>query len=259
MFFEREIFFNALMPHSRQVVANVVLHPEIDSTSTALMGMVAAGAVSGTTVIAAKQTGGRGRSGNSWYSEHDRNLYISYAIQIVDDIVNRLPLVPLAAGIAASEALQTAGISGVRLKWPNDLLLHDRKVGGILCETPGIEDHRAMAVVGMGINLGAQDFPAELTGIATFLDPPAHVPHLREKLAASWINSLNHWCERIQAGAVSELISRWKQCCESFGRRVRVGEITGYTLDLNDAGRLLLKTDGGEICTIPGGMVEHID
>ena len=259
MFFNRDVFFKTIPPVQRQALADVRLHEEIDSTSTALMGLVTGGAAPGTVVIAAKQTGGRGRSGNTWHSEHQQNLYISYVIEICGDIAQRLPLVPLAAGIAAFEALATEGIVDVLLKWPNDLLLRDKKVGGILCETPGVDDERALAVVGMGINIGVQDFPEELSSIASYVTPVRDARYFRERLSAKWIDSLNRWCEKIQSDSVAELIARWKQCCEPFGRHVRVGTITGYTLDLNESGRLLLKTDAGETCEIPGGMVEHID
>ncbi|MBN2716122.1 MAG: biotin--[acetyl-CoA-carboxylase] ligase [Deltaproteobacteria bacterium] len=259
MFFNTDIFYNALGSPKTGVVTEVVLHDIVDSTSTDLMKRLGAGASAGTAVIAARQTGGRGRSGNSWHSANDQNLYISYAIEISGNIADRLPLVPLAAGIAAVAALQKEGISAVLLKWPNDLLLNDKKVGGILCETPGIENDRAVAVVGMGINIGAQAFPQDLQHIAAFLTPSADAVHVRERLSATWIRSLYHWCQLIMNDGVAELITHWKMCCEPFGRYVRVGDVTGYTLDLNDAGRLLLKTDQGEICTVPGGMVIHLD
>ena len=259
MFFDKDLFFNTFAVGPNEAISEVILYDEIDSTSSALMGLVSAGAAPGTVIISAKQSGGRGRSGNTWHSAHEQNLYISYAIRICGDIANRLPLVPLAAGIAAFEALASEGISDVLLKWPNDLLLRDKKVGGILCETPGIDDNQAMAVVGMGINIGIQEFPEELSSIATYLQPLRDERYFRERFSATWIGALYHWCQVIQSGSVAKLIARWKQCCEPFGRHVRVGAITGYTLDLNGAGRLLLKTDNGEVCEIPGGMVEHID
>ncbi|MBN2527870.1 MAG: biotin--[acetyl-CoA-carboxylase] ligase [Deltaproteobacteria bacterium] len=258
-FFNTEIFESVLPSPSDDIVSDLLLFDEIDSTSTLLMNRMTHGSPVGATVIAARQTGGRGRSGNSWYSTHHLNLYISYAIRIEGDIVRRLPLVPLAAGIAAYEALGAQEIHNVLLKWPNDLMKNGKKIGGILCETPGIEGDGATAVVGMGINIGKQIFPDELRTIADYLDVSCETIGFRERVAAHWIVALYHWCQVIESNDISGLIERWKKCCEPFGRRVRVGERIGHTLDLDSDGRLLLKQDSGHICTVPGGMVEYLD
>ena len=258
-FFNANLFREALGEGSAQAVSDLVLFEEIDSTSSWLMKQPGNGAPVGTVVIAQRQTGGRGRSGNSWHSTHNENLYISYALRIEGEIENRLPLVPLAAGIAAYEALSALQVTDVRLKWPNDLMLHDRKVGGILCETPGISGDAAVAVVGMGVNIGAQPFPEELMRIAHYICPASDMPAFRERLAARWIVSLFRWCERIQSSEVVALIDRWKQAGEPFGRLVRVGDVVGHTMDLNDEGRLLVRQSDGEIRVIPGGMVTHLD
>lgn len=262
-FFNEQNFYHTLETTGqmsvRQMVSNLVLFDETESTSSELMSRINAGAPAQMVMIAARQTGGRGRSGNSWHSDHDGNLYISYAIEITGDIVMLLPMVPLAAGVAAFEALNREGIDDVQLKWPNDLMLNERKVGGILCETPGIGKSSAIAIVGMGVNIGEQTFPVELQQIAQYLVPPGDALTFRERFAACFVESLYRWCQTIQSGGVASLVARWRQCCEPFGRHVRVGQVTGYTVDLNDEGRLLLRTDDGEICTIPGGMVTYLN
>ncbi|MBN2341031.1 MAG: biotin--[acetyl-CoA-carboxylase] ligase [Deltaproteobacteria bacterium] len=256
-FFQKQLQ-NILSPDS----ISLTVHREIDSTSTELMRQLAAGGHAGCVVVSQRQTGGRGRSGNQWHSDTTENLYISAAFQITGEIAERLPLVPLAAGIAASSALRATGISDVVLKWPNDLLQRRKKVGGILCETPGIENDSAIAVVGLGLNLGKQSFPEELSNIASYLDyskTPTPQTHLREQISAHWICELHQWCSRLMEGKTAELIDTWKMHCEPFGRRVKVGDVVGETIDLHESGRLLVKQDGGDICTIPGGMVESLD
>lgn len=258
-FFNTDIFHRTLDAGNEHLTGDLVLFDDIDSTSSWLLHHLGKDASVGTVAIAQRQTGGRGRTGNSWHSDHMENLYISFALQIMGDIENRLPLVPLAAGVAANEALVAAKVTDVRLKWPNDLMMNSKKVGGILCETPGIENDAAVAVVGMGVNIGRQSFPEELTPIAHYILPGEETSGFREKLAARWVLSLLRWGQRIHANQVSQLIAAWKIAGEPFGRLVRVGDVVGHTVDLNDEGRLLIRQKDGKIQVIPGGMVTYVD
>lgn len=261
-FFSTKLFSDILKKEKCNACTELIIHSEINSTSTDLIRRLSEGAPMGTAVVSQTQTAGRGRSGNSWFSEDTQNLYISFSQKIRGDIAQRLPLVPLAAGVAAAEALHQENIEDVRLKWPNDLLIDRKKVGGILCETPGIENDSAVAVVGLGLNLGVQSFPAELQSIAANIASarPGHKnTGLRERIAARWISGLHRWCRSIQADEVALLIAHWKQHGESFGRKVKVGNIIGHTVDLTPEGRLLVNQQNGEIRQIPGGMVESLD
>jgi BirA family transcriptional regulator, biotin operon repressor / biotin---[acetyl-CoA-carboxylase] ligase len=258
-FFNTDIFRETLGVGNQWSDSDLILFDRIDSTSSWLLQHLGKDASPGAVVIARTQSGGRGRTGNSWHSDHTENLYISHAVQISGDIENRLPLVPLAAGIAAHEALVSANVMDVQLKWPNDLMVESKKVGGILCETPGVENNAAVAVVGMGVNIGRQSFPDELTQIARYILPEEGESGFREKLAARWVFALGRWVAHIHAGEVSRLIARWKEAGEPFGRRVRVGDVVGNTVDLNGEGRLLIRQEDGEIRVIPGGMVTYVE
>lgn len=148
-----------------QAAVPLLVREEAVSTNDLLWEMYALGERGPAAVMAGRQTGGRGRRGRSWFSEPRGNLYLSALFVL--DAANRplLPFLPLGAALCAARALD--GLSGVRpgLKWPNDLVVGDRKVGGVLVESRGAAGDRTIpVVVGIGLNLNAalEEYPAEI-------------------------------------------------------------------------------------------------
>jgi len=179
----------------------------------------------GSVVVADHQTAGRGRLNRRWEAPAGSALLVSFVLQAN-------PLLSLAAGIAAAEACGAA----VRLKWPNDLLLDGRKLGGILVEaTPD------KAVCGIGINLSWA--PAG----AARLDQP------REWLLARLRTKIDHWSQ----AAPDAVIDRWRELSDTIGRRVRVelpGRVVeGLAQDIGSGGELIV--DGEPFVA---GSVTHL-
>jgi BirA family biotin operon repressor/biotin-[acetyl-CoA-carboxylase] ligase len=201
--------------------------PEIDSTNQFAADLARAGAADGLVVGADHQTAGRGRRGRTWESPAGSGLLVSVVLRPVP------PLVTLAAGLAAAEACeQVAGVA-TTLKWPNDVLLDSRKVGGILSELVG-----DAAVVGLGLNLTwAPEGAARLTpGVD------------RAELLAAYLDGLED---------PVDVLVRYRQRCATIGRRVRV-ELPGETVEgmaeaVDDEGRLVV--DGRKITA---GDVLHL-
>ncbi|MEZ0230503.1 MAG: biotin--[acetyl-CoA-carboxylase] ligase, partial [Planctomycetota bacterium] len=144
------------------------LHPELPSTNDRARELAAQGAPEGTLVVALRQTGGRGRLGRSWASPVG-GLYLSLVLRPDKGMLERASLA-LVAGLAASEALDAAGRTATSLKWPNDVLLDGKKIGGLLAEVTR-ERNEAVVVLGVGLNVDtpADAFPPEVRGIATSL------------------------------------------------------------------------------------------
>jgi len=135
---------------ARALLTRLELHDELDSTNSRLLRTAAEGAPAGTVCLADTQTAGRGRIGREWCSPFGANLYLSLLWRF-DDPLQATGL-SLAVGVATVRALERSGITGVGLKWPNDLLWRERKLGGILLEVTG-EAHGGCAVVlGLGVN-----------------------------------------------------------------------------------------------------------
>ena len=186
---------------------------------------VARGMPIGSVVIANHQTAGRGRMDRRWEAPPGTALLVSF-------VLRPNPLLSLAAGVASAEACG----SGVRLKWPNDLLLGDRKLGGIL-----VEAAREKAVCGIGINLSAAP-----PGAAQLDQPPEEVLARLRKKIVEWT-----------AAPPEVVIARWRALSATLGRRVRIevsGQVTeGVADDIGPLGELIV--DGRPFVA---GSVTHL-
>jgi BirA family biotin operon repressor/biotin-[acetyl-CoA-carboxylase] ligase len=244
---------SALGDHAER---EVVVHRETASTSTDLKRRLSNGALPGTVIAADRQTAGRGRRGRDWHSAGVGNLYISVALEIQGPARETVPMLPLAAGIAASDAIRESTRITPLLKWPNDILVKGRKLAGILTESFRLEKHRFVAVVGLGVNVAATAFPSALSDLATSLVLESGDAPALESLAARWVKGLEDWRPVIEGGKRHRVTAAWKSRAEPFGRRVRVGDIEGRTVDLLDDGRLMLLTPENERVALAGGIVE---
>jgi BirA family biotin operon repressor/biotin-[acetyl-CoA-carboxylase] ligase len=214
----------------------------------------------GSVYFADEQTAGRGRGDHRWESNVGEGLYVSVLLRL-DVPTVRLPLLPLAAGLAAVDAIRTASGLNADLRWPNDLLIGDRKTGGILVESKTEGDRLAFAVAGIGINVHQDDFVPNLATPATSLDIEAGRRISRQSLLVALLESL----EREAAGLVEqdahkripgrvEHASTWVR-----GRNVEVHgpqACIGVTAGLDDRGFLLVKAGGGLIAVRTGGIRE---
>jgi BirA family biotin operon repressor/biotin-[acetyl-CoA-carboxylase] ligase len=132
------------------------------STNVAAKDLARSGAAEGTVVVAVEQTAGRGTKGRTWHSSRGRGLYATVLLRPASRCP--LSLLPLAAGIAACEAVERAAGLEVKLRWPNDLVWGGRKLGGILCESAFSGPEVDYSVIGLGLNLlhRPADFPEEI-------------------------------------------------------------------------------------------------
>ncbi len=198
----------------------------------------------GDVVIADEQTAGQGRHGHTWHSEPGAGLYCSIVLEPA-------PLVTLALGLATVDAIEK--VTGLRcdIRWPNDVMLGDRKVAGILVQLIGRK-----AVAGIGINLNHTGFPPELAGIATSLRLHAGHEISRDDLIAALVPAAD-----AMTAEDTETILRLFARASSYaaGRRVTVdlpeGTIEGTTAGLNRDGFLIVRRDDGTDTLILAGGV----
>lgn len=201
----------------------------VDSTSQRARDLAAAGAPHGTLVTAAEQTAGRGRQGRNWVAAPGQALLMSL-------LLREWPaLLPLAAAAAVAEAVGETAM----IKWPNDVLLLDRKVAGILAEG---RPQAGWMVLGIGLNVAVrrEDLPVELRNTAATLGLP---PSAIEPNLARVVERLQRWLSAPPAAVVAAVRARDALA----GREVRYGDVTGRARGIDDHGRLLvLRADGGE-------------
>lgn len=236
--------------------------PEIDSTNRWVLEQARAGAPEGLVAVADHQTAGRGRLGRSWTAPPGASLLVSVLLR-PDLPPESLHLVTAAVALAASDGgRKVAGVES-SLKWPNDLLVGDRKLAGVLAEADLGARGGGAVVVGIGINVNwPGELPPDLAATATSLDRVAGHEVDREALLVELLVGL----EGRYAGLGGEsgraaLASEYRTRCSTIGREVRVEladeSFTGTAADVNDAGQLLVTTD---VClrTVSAGDVVHL-
>lgn len=141
---------------SRKRLQNIAVHWRIDSTNTDLLRAAATGAPDLSVCVAETQSAGRGRRGRAWISPLGANVYLSL-LKRFDGGMGTLSGLSLAVGVALAQALEDCGAAGIGLKWPNDVVVEDRKLAGILVEAGGEFLGPCFAVIGIGINLRLPD------------------------------------------------------------------------------------------------------
>jgi BirA family transcriptional regulator, biotin operon repressor / biotin---[acetyl-CoA-carboxylase] ligase len=228
------------------------------STNTDAMAAAHAGAPDGSVYFAGEQRAGRGRGGHAWHSAAGQGLYVSLLLRPLMPAVH-LPLLPLAAGLAAADA--TGAVTGlaIDLRWPNDLLIGARKTGGILVESQISGDCIAFAVVGIGINVHQRSFPADLATPATSLDIEADRRIGRTALLAALLKSLEREVLALVDPVAAETITLRLEQASSWvrGRRVEVHgpqACTGVTDGLDENGFLKVRTADGVVTVQTGGI-----
>jgi BirA family biotin operon repressor/biotin-[acetyl-CoA-carboxylase] ligase len=242
-------------------------YEEADSTNTVAMTAARAGAEEGTVVVAESQTAGRGRYGRTWYSPKGTNLYFSVILRPVllptqADLLNHLSVA------ACCETLrETTGLE-VRIKWPNDLVVHEKKLGGILTEiltdaASTVPSIRA-AVIGIGINVNQpqEAFLPELQSIATSVLAEREQPTDRDRLIAEILNRIETRYRALLAEGPAPLLSVCRALSDTLNRAVTVetprGPVAGLAVGLTETGALLLMREDGTMATIPIGEILHL-
>jgi BirA family biotin operon repressor/biotin-[acetyl-CoA-carboxylase] ligase len=225
---------------------DIVRVDEVGSTNDLCAELGLAGAPTATAVIARRQTAGRGRLARAWLELDGDNLFLS-VLHRTELPVERISGLTLAVGLAVAEALDTLGLD-VGLKWPNDLIVAGRKLGGILCE---LHDHGGarFAVVGVGLNVGARVLPPPIAATATsmaLLSSEAPSIQRVEDLVVAAVRTAASRYERDGRPDVA----RWQARSVGVGAvgcRVRSSEgRRGVVQGIASDGALLLLWDGGE-------------
>jgi len=232
----------------------ILYFDSITSTMHEAAMQAAAGCLSGTTVVAEEQTAGQGRHGHIWHSEPGAGLYVSVVLRL-PLAADSLPVLTLALGLATASAIHSVTDLTPDLRWPNDIMLGEKKTAGILVQ---LIDQAAIA--GIGINVNHPAFPPEIAHEATSLRLASGRVHSREDLLAALLPSIDSFCRMLVEGGrqpILDLFARHSSYAQ--GKRVTVdqpgGMVTGTTAGLDSAGFLKLRADdGAESLVLAGGV-----
>jgi BirA family biotin operon repressor/biotin-[acetyl-CoA-carboxylase] ligase len=228
------------------------------STNSDAIAAARSGAPHGSVYFSDKQSAGRGRGAHGWQSAAGQGLYVSTLLR-PEFAAARLPWLPLVAGLAAANAIEAVAGLNIDLRWPNDLLIGQRKAGGILVEAHSEGTSVTYAVVGIGINVHQQNFAPGLSTPATSLDVEAGRRISRQSLLVALLKSLEQEALALADGHAPDSIrtriaqhSTW-----ITGRDVEVHgpqTCTGITAGLDESGFLLVTTNTGTIRIQTGGI-----
>jgi BirA family biotin operon repressor/biotin-[acetyl-CoA-carboxylase] ligase len=229
-------------------------YDSLPSTQPVATKLAEVGAPSGTAVVAGEQTAGIGRQGHSWHSEPDSGLYVSLILYPPIEPATR-PVLTLALGLATAEAI--ARVAGIRcdLRWPNDVMIQDRKAAGILVQLAG-----DAAVAGIGINVNHETFPADIAVEATSIRIATGQRYDRADLLIALIESAGAFTKMLNEAGKDAIIAAFTRASSyAKGKHVRVdvGDrlIAGITAGLDDYGFLrVLKPDGKLETILAGGV-----
>jgi BirA family biotin operon repressor/biotin-[acetyl-CoA-carboxylase] ligase len=254
--FDRAAFTQRL--RTRRLGRTLIARAEAGSTNDVAWEALAQGAGEGVTVIADRQTLGRGREGRRWHQAPGRGLAMSVGL-LRGCGPAAAGILPLGVGLALSRALERLGVA-TRLKWPNDLLAGVRKISGILCESRRVPLGDAV-VIGVGVNVAEQldDFPAELRPSATSLAMEG-CRVSREVVAAEVLNELEPLWRALEEGGEASILAAWRARAAFWGQPVTVrtpsGPLQGIARDLDASGGLILRLEGGREVTALAGDLE---
>ena len=230
-----------------------------DSTNRVALELGHAGEPEGAVVLAEEQTAGRGRAGRMWSSERAAGIYVTLLLRPKLAPV-QASLLTMMAGLSAHAAVEAVTGLAVDLKWPNDLIIRGKKVGGILTEMHAEPGQVRFVIVGIGLNVNQEKFPGELASIATSLRLETGKPQSRMELLVRLLREFESDYNRMLREGVASVVKRFEVISSyAHGKRVRVTNGTesylGTTAGLGPEGLLQVERDDGRVVTVIAGDV----
>jgi len=235
----------------------ILFFETVSSTNTVALEL-AEKASEGTVVLADSQDKGRGRLGRTWISPSGVNIYMSIILRPQLKPKDG-SLITIMSAVACAEAIRN--VTGVKIttKWPNDLMINNKKVGGILTELKTQQQKITSAIVGIGINVNTdvRAFPVDMKQRATSLKNEAGVSYSREPIVAEILNEMDRWYKTLTTLEKEAILQAWKNLTSTLGRKVMIitpqETITGTAEAIDNEGMLLVRLPSGKSKRINSG------
>ena len=245
--------------HTKVMGKKIFYFDAVNSTMDEAFRLGMEGLEEGTVVCAESQSKGRGRLGRSWTSPKGKGIYMSVILRprLSQAGVSQLTLL---AAVAVAEAIQKISGVAAQIKWPHDLLVHNKKLVGILTEMNAETDRVKFIVVGIGINVNAS--ASQLPPHATSLKNETLQNFSRVELVQEILRIFEHWYLRFQGEGFAPVITRWKELSLTLGKHIRISDphqtIEGKAIDIDADGGLLIRSDTGIVIKKMSGDVVQI-
>ena len=234
----------------------------LDSTNSKAYQLALNGAEEGEVVISESQGKGRGRLGRQWFSPPFLNLYLSVILRPKIS-PHQASLITLMAAVATADAIQKFSGLLPLIKWPNDILLRNRKAAGLLNEIHSEMDRIHFVILGVGVNLNmdAKMFSKEIRAVATSLKIEMGQKVSRKAFLQFFLLELEKWYSIFLEEGGAVILKAWRDRAHIKGRQVKVtsfGEtVVGIAIDVDSDGALILETEDGKQKRVVAGDVEY--
>ena len=250
----------AILKTSRFGRGALEVYPSIGSTNVRARELGKAGGEEGSLIVADEQTAGRGRLGRSFHSPPGSGIYFSIILK-PEPMLEYPPGVTLAAGLGVAEGVGTVTGQAPDIKWPNDLLMGDRKICGMITEMESMGDRTSFLILGIGVNvnLREEDIPPEIRAKAGSIRMSTGRAWDREQLLAAILLGVEKRYLQIVSGRWRDVIDEYRRNCVTVGKFVCVrsgrSEVEGKAVGVDDLGRLTVETAAGETLALDSGEV----
>lgn len=236
----------------------ILFYETVDSTNTVGEALAEKGRAEGTVIIADSQEKGRGRLGRSWVSPPSLNIYMSMVLRPKIEPKDTT-LITIMAAVGCTIALRKVTGLNVSIKWPNDLMVSDKKMGGILTEMRVARKKIKYVVTGIGINVNMDSdaLPDEIKEIATSIKIETGMSYPRAEILIEILNQIDHWYRILKEMRRKELLYEWQLLTSTLGRQVKITTsketLTGLAESIDDEGMLVLRLPSGAPRVIRSG------
>lgn len=235
--------------HTKWAGKTLLYFDSIDSTNAEAKRQAENGAEHGLLVISDHQTAGRGRRGRVWESQKGEGIFVTLLLKPDIEPVNA-SMLTLVMGLAVRDALAQVEHLDVQIKWPNDIVCDGKKICGILTEMSAQMDYINHIVIGLGINVYHQTFPAEMEQIATSIYQQTGARISRAELIAEVMDRFEtYYAQYLKTQNLFYLMDRYNEQLINRGRKVQVLDakagFSGTAIGINEIGELLVQTDEG--------------
>jgi BirA family biotin operon repressor/biotin-[acetyl-CoA-carboxylase] ligase len=244
--------------HTKFMGKKIEYFDYLSSTMNLAMQLGMQGAAHGTLVLAESQTKGRGRLGREWFSPKHKGIYLSLILRPAISPVAS-PILTLLSAVSICEAVKKVCALDAQIKWPNDVLIHNKKLAGILTEMNAEVDKVNFVVIGIGLNVNndKKSLIAQATSLKEQLDQQvSRIALLQELLSRIEENYF-----LLEKKGNKAIIDKWRNFTLTLGKRVKVycqdKHLEGMAQDIDVDGSLLIRKDSGVIAKVTSGDVMH--
>lgn len=250
-------------PRLRELIHEVLLFDHLGSSNQLALEMAAGGLPGGIVILAESQKAGKGRLGRSWFSPPGQNIYLSLLIRPYLP-QREYPLFSPAAAVGMVNGIE--GLLGLKtgIKWPNDIMYREKKLGGILIESKTTGDQNMPLVIGAGLNVNIEtmSFPAELQISATSLKVELGRTIDRTDLIIALLEGIGDQIFNLQEGKKEDMLQQARQRSLTLGKRIRVNTVhhvvVGWADAIEEDGSLIIRQGDGRMRKIILGEITHL-